>query len=680
MLDAVTDHSSIPGNGQWLSVSAFAAFAGVGSRSARRILSNALDGKPWRGHALAVRQVPAPGGLAFEVRADSLPGHAAPALPAVASVAPAPPAIPAPPAPRSGETAKARYEAIAPALDCPPGSPEHARAVAAASKRAGATKRTIYRWIAAYEAQGFAGLGQLRRADRGRRKHAVTRAWDAAVPFDAAAKAAIGAKLDRYIRSRWADRSDHGRRMIAWDAAGYLAELTIAAGFDPGPRELADICRLNDCLVRRDWREYSDLSDYDHDRKRWEDRNRPRVQRSRDACRPMEVVFGDVHPMDVLLPRADGSTFTARLIAFEDYATARLFAWPVFLGKGEGVRQEHIAAAIVAMTQEPGWGLPQTLYIDNGGEYGCADLAADAMQLAWRIRALAGEPASSAPPVVRALPYNAAAKPIESAFARLERIASALPGYIGGNRMAKKTANVGREPVPYPHGEAAFLDDLRNALAVYEAKPQSGMLAGRSPRAVYEAAVADGWRPVGIELEAMLAAFARDDTRVVRQGAFTFNSRLYTAPEIQALPAGAALLLRVPIFSGTDAVAVMREDGELLCIARPKAGYHPLDTAGAREAGRTHAAAREAVKARRADIDAIDPRQVLARLASRAGPAAHPESEAVVRLDKAGKAIGRAMQQTPADRRAERDERDQVSSEQFIAAARRLIGKTGTDG
>lgn len=678
---------------EWLPVSEFAARAGMGERNAQRILSRALEGRPWRGHTLEVRKVPSRGGksgAAFEVLAASLPGETVAidnTLPAQAQhVAPNNPALSTLNA-RPSWHANAhldrqdRFRLIAPALEHPPGSPERAAAIAAAIQASGKNQATVRRWIARYEADGSAGLKRPVRPDAGLRRIYVTRAWDSAVPFDDATKAAIRDRLDRLIASLWAGSTEWGRTWICFAAAGELAAWTAEAGFDPGKGELERICRLGQERVGRDRAKYRAAALYKFDRKRWEDENRYRVERSRAACRPMEVVFGDVHPVDILLPRADGTKFTARLVAFEDYGTGRVFAVPVFPPKGENVRQEHIATAIVAMTQEPGWGLPQTLYIDNGGEYGCVDMVADALALAGRARVMGGELSAMRPAVVRALPYNAAAKSIESLFARLEKgLFSLFEGHIGSNRMAQKTGNVGRAPVVYSSGEAAFREELRLALAAYEAKPQSGQLRGRSPRAVYEAAVAEGWRPVGVELDAILAGFARDEFKTVRQGAFTRKGRSYTAPAIQALPQGTRLHLRVPIFSGFDGIAVMREGGGLLCMAWPKEARHPLDAAGAQEAARGHANARAGARAELDETDALDTRRLLERLASRAGPASDPEAEAVVRLDDAARAVGRAIRQSPAARQAEESETERLHEERRREALGWLLGRTGTDG
>jgi len=50
-------------------------------------------------------------------------------------------------------------------------------------------------------------------------------------------------------------------------------------------------------------------------------------------------------------------------------------------------------------------------------------------------------------PIVKAMPYNGAAKgSIESAFRTLELSFAAIPGWIGGDRMKKKTYSEGKTP------------------------------------------------------------------------------------------------------------------------------------------------------------------------------------------------------------------------------------------
>lgn len=681
----------MPDHGQWLSTAAFAASAGISVQAARKALSRALDGRPWRGRRLAVREVPSRGGragIALEVRADclgnsdALPTPAAPVKTAHAAVLPAPVA----PAPlRSGSGLSERYALIEPALRHAPGSPGRRQAVVEAAQIAGRDKATIYRWIAGYEEDGYATFRREARPDRGRRAVFVTRAWDAAVPFDDATKARIAGEVRHYVRRAWRSTTEPGWRWIARIASIELEELTVQAGFEGDASQLRAICKLPHNFVMPE-RRYRAVAIHEQDAKRWHDEYRPRVRRTRAGRWPMEIVTGDVHPMDVLLPRPDGSTFTAKLVAFEDSATARMFVYPVFLEKGEGVRQEHVAEAFAAMAADPQWGVPQTLYLDNGSEYNCAALVEDAMRRVAQIRALQGdgEPsAARARLIVKALPYNASAKSIESMFSALERgVFSMLPGWIGGNRMAKKTANVGRAPQPYPHGKEAFLEDLQNALIAYETHPQTGQLNGRSPRRAFEEAWEGGWRPIAVSRGAIRAAFARDESRQVRQGSFTYGkgSRRYTARELWGLPAGTRLHLRIPIFGGLGAIPVMNRDGSLLCIAEPERAYDRLDPEGAREAGRRQSAALAELADLRAEIEPLDRRAELARIAEREGEGPVSDGATVAILGNGMEAVGRELERNPAARRAKQDEEDEISTERWREAMDRYLGRTGTDG
>ena len=426
---------------------------------------------------------------------------------------------------------------------------------------------------------------------------------------------------------------------------------------------------------------------YEQDAKRWHDEYRPRIRRTRAGRFPMEILVGDVHPIDVLLPRPDGSTFTAKLIVFEDWATGCLYVYVVFLPKGEGVRQEHIAAAFAAMTQHPLWGVPQLLYLDNGGEYGCAELVADAMQLNTQIRMLGDDAEfaralrSGAGQSSKPRPYNASAKSIEGAFNTLERgVFSMLPGWIGGNRMDKKTHNIGQASKPYPHGEAAFRKDLDICIEAYETNPQTGLLNGRSPRQAFNEAVAAGWRRMDVSRGAVLAAFARDESRTVRQGSFSYDGRRYTARELWSLPAGTRLHLRVPIFGNREEIPVMGKDGGLLCMAAAETLYDVLDTEGAREAGRRLSTARSGVKALGAGIDPLDMQEELTGLVAQEAPATVPESVGVIRLGEGMEAVGRALERSPAQRRADEDEDEEISRERWREVTDRYLGKTGTDG
>ncbi|TPJ12232.1 hypothetical protein FJW04_23630 [Mesorhizobium sp. B2-7-3] len=106
-------------------------------------------------------------------------------------------------------------------------------------------------------------------------------------------------------------------------------------------------------------------------RKAYED-SRPRGRRSIEGMRPMELVVGDVHPIDIHLTRAEGSICTAKLIAFLDWATGRVWCDLIAFNKRGGVNNRDVIEVFAAMVEHPAFGLPEALYIDNGKEYGFA--------------------------------------------------------------------------------------------------------------------------------------------------------------------------------------------------------------------------------------------------------------------------------------------------------------------
>ena len=660
----------------WLPAPAFAAIAGVTPRSASRILFLAFDGRPWRSTELSVRKVRGRGrgGWAYEVRADSLPEELREVALAARSPAPAPAsAAPRPPASAPGAAAaidkpspvaRWRYEVIEPILQCARASKERAQAIEETARvvrdhpggrRRRLGKSTLRRWIDAYEREGMAGLRRKAPANRGQGRVAISRAWDAAVPFNAEAKARIAEVVSKDVRSLWAANTSWGWRQIARAAGDTLAKETVSAGFDPGARRLRAICRLSRHVVERG-RRYRAKAIHDQDRKRYADRSMPRVRRTREGRKPMEIVIGDVHHLDILLRRDDGSTYTPKLIAWLDWATNRVFGYPVFLPKGQGVRQEHVIEAFVAMVEDPRWGMPDTLYLDNGGEYNWAELIDDAMQLSSRMRLLDGDPefASSVrarrSAIVRSLPYNAAAKSIEGAFATLEAGAfSTLPGWIGGNRMRKKTANVGKEPAPYPGDEHAFRRSLNVALDWYDTQPQEGFLGGRSPRQAFAAFVEGGWERAHIDPDVLRVIFSRPEGRTIRQGRISFAGASYTAPALWPLPADTKVEIRVPLIGDRRELCVLDAGGEFLCMAEPETPYDALDPEGAREAARRRRVAEAAYRDMGRDIDPVDMEARVAEVVSREEPAPIPERGNVIGMGERLERIAREIGRSPAE-------------------------------
>jgi len=687
----------------WISVSQFASLADISERKARNVLSQCHAGTPWRGCRLNVRRAPGrggPGGLRYEVRLDSLPADlqakwqaarlpvsdAAPEgqAPATAEGGCAVPARPeaqcraSVPAAAPGASVAAaagarewewRLEIIRPALACPAGSRGRAEAVnriAATEYRGpdGGTKRvstrSVWRWIAAYDGgrgtgQGVAGLTRKERRDRRAARVIVSRRWDAAVPFDEPVKRDIADKLRTRVRSLWAENVP-GWCQVARLARTHLVELTRRAGFDKPDAELLTLCAVPRALVERE-RRYRKVGIKRKDAKSFFDHDVPRVRRTRAGMAPMEVVNADVHPMDVLVHRPDGSICTPRMIAWHDIATNRVFATFVILPEGQGIRQEHVVKSFIDMTQHPEWGMPQTLYLDNGGEFRTLGFVDDALKLAKMASEQFGHGATDGARrsmIVKAQPYNAPAKPIEGLFAVLEQqVFAMMPGWIGGNRMVKKTANVGKAPVPFPGSEAKLTDAIATAMEYFATKPQSA-LNGRSPRDAFADAVTDGWRRVDIDPDALAMVFAKQEFRTIDQGEISINGRGYQADELLAR-SGEKVIVRIPLVSvGDDRVYVFSQEDDFLAIAVPTPAYGFLDGAGCKDKGKRQKAQSRTLKVMTAGTARVDLVAEMTKTVALHAAAPVAESAGTIRLTDGMEQAAAAGRARPAPDEQER--------------------------
>ena len=571
----------------WIGRACFEELTGLGRSKSAQALSRALDGHMWRGHLLDVRRVDRRGSL--EVNVKSLPSDLQRAFERSLTVTSLP-VVPEPPARPSGDR-EFKRSVILPMLDMERGTPERAamiRREAARERtkpdgsRGTVPERTIRRWLAAYEECGELSLCKRPRIDRGARRVHVSRAWDGAVPFCDETKAAIAKRLEAIVKRSFADGM-MGRNRVAARASRSLIAMTAehARGTDwtPSNAELQRVCRVPSGFVQRH-KAFGQVAEYRRDRKAFEDRRPYRIRTHGRDQLPSGVVFGDVHHMDVLLVREDGSTATPKAIVWMDVATNRVRMDLELYGKGESVRREHVARSFMAMASDPTWGLPSTLYIDNGSEYGLLDFVSHAMELAQTARA--GAPFQ--PPVVKSYPYRPQGKGrIEGFFGNFERFyLCELPGYIAGDRMKKPTANLGKPPEPFPGDLATFARAVNALLAEYhDARQRSATLQGQSPHDTYTAHVEAGWQPVLAERSALEAAFVQVETRTVRQGGFDLDGSRY-AFEFDRWPLDLeAVELHVPLVGPADRVWVYGGNDFLgtATIDRPRAILDPRNGA-----------------------------------------------------------------------------------------------------
>jgi len=557
---------------------------------------------------------------------------------------------------------------IAPALAHAPRSRGRAAAVRAITatahlkpdgRQARFSERQIYRALKAFDQGGMVGLQKCGRADRGQHRVMISRIWDASVPFDAATRDRIASRLTDHVRGLW--RSGAVLSMVIRMGSEGLMKATREAGFDPGPRKLRSVCELPRRFVEPH-KHLRKVHRYEWDRKAHEDA-KPRIRRTLEGLDPMEVLVGDVHHLDIYLRREDGSLATPKMIAWFDFGTMRIFATYVLCPIGESVRNEHVIASFIAMTQHPQWGVPRHLYLDNGSEYHFAPFIDDALKL------IAEDGLRRVSQIIRAKAYNAPAKAIEGVFGVLERnyFSQIKPGWIGGDRMKSKTANVGRAPAPFPGNMGDLELVLRAYLTVYETQRQGGDLKGRSPRETLATAVAAGWQRTDVDPFALRIAFSAEESRVVRQGSIEVKGQRWTCPELQ-MYLGDRVSVLIPKYEDWSSLPLKDEQGRWLGNAVPDLAYHPLDQEGAREAERR---SRRHEKAVRAAGRAVPRRDLVGEAiasAALAPPAPVAPSAGIITLNRDAAAIGRAIAEKPAQRRAR--EQAAIEAEQTDALAR----------
>lgn len=637
----------------WLFGDDLATLAAVSLRMAQK----ALSAGRWRGVDLAVRQVAVgrggAGGMAPQVHVDSLPADLRAAWylgqgvalhervdAATGEVRQVPEAVLDPRMGLRLEIAQWRLSLIRKAVSHPRGSGGRKAAleeVAAAQwvmpdgKRRLIGRSTLYGWVAGYDAQGLTGLLPEVRRDKGERRVVVSQAWDGffgtRVCDDVADQ--VAGDVTKYIRSLWAS-GEAGWRMIAHKTTTRLIEMTRDlrdVSFDglplgglsdvAGTQTQFGICAVHGRRVRAEDK-YRLIAMRNKDNAKFQDTVAPTIRRDYSLLKPREIVVGDVHPMDIMVLRPDGSKAYPKAIAWFDPATAEVHMTVVLLERNEGVRREHVAMAFEAMVDQ--WGLPKLLYLDNGSEYSWAEMIDGFTQLSK----LAGmtikehgagivdarvEEAQQA--VVRSIAYNAKGKPgIEGLFGNLEQVFfSNVPGWTAGERMRKKTHAKGRDPVPFNGDMQAFYETIRIHLEHYHKRPMRG--SGKSPNEVLRGHISGGWGKTVLQDPAVLAlAFSTLIERTVDRGTVQFaprhgESQRYYCAAFVGMEQGTKITLRVPAYD-PEFLFVFDDLGELIGIARPEARYHPLDPAGAIEGAKRGKYLRRHIRQMSRDIALLD--------------------------------------------------------------------------
>ena len=600
-----------------LSSSEFAELAKITPQMARKAFRRATHGKTWNGLALDVREVTSPqgggrAGVSWKVALSSLSEELQARWRARQEVPL--PLFGAPAAPRLAhgqwERQSDLYDIIEQAVRPHLTAADRAAAIRAIVA-AGHAKSSVYRWIRAFEAEGMAGLARLKPRGAGERRVVASKAFqDAylAAGHPAELLPQLAEFVDASVKGLWKGRASIAGENEVRELAGFLLFEECERLGVPVDRAA---CQVSTHRVDQWKMPFKSVALKNLHAKAFAD-SLPRIARDWTKLDPMEWVIADVKHLDVQITRPDGSTTYPKLIGFMDGGTGRIFPYLVLCPQRFGITQELVIEAFLAMAQHPEWGLPRRLYLDNGSEFGGLDKITPALDL------LRNDDGNA---IVRAMPYNAAAKPIEPLFRRLDIYCFAsMTGYTGPNRMDKRTQNVGRAPQAYSKPWDHFCDEVGMLIAYYHHRVVKGQW-NASPNDVFRAK-RETWHPTFARPLALEMSFCDSDTRQLRKEGVTYKGERYHHPELLNVPIGTTLDLLVPW--QRDKAPIVTLPGRAPFQLQADYKFAANDTAGSIESGRRRGAYLHGVAARDREATTIHPVDVKRRIVERMEPIALP--------------------------------------------------------
>ena len=584
----------------------FASANGVALRAAQTAFSRAADGHVWRGEVLPVVALPGQrggkGGTVWSLLLDQCSPALRAKLEAIHPVLQGPVNAPFNGAlqPWQFQDQVARLEAIQPII----ATVKRSAARDVAYRKAAAAPRvingkivyhavnTLLGWVRAYEAKGAAGLLPAQRRDRGEKRVLVTQAWDRAIDLPDAARAKIAAALNKKARSMIANDGTSDREVIRI-CEGWLISASRDEGSQLSRAQLAPICALNQKWAAQ-FGSYRGLHAKTKDHAAYQDGSVPRIARAL-PLRPMDVLMGDVHYVDIAIAECDGPV-RVRIIAWVDVSSGFLWVTPIFLGKGQGVTQEDVAESLAQVTMCPHGGIPREYYLDNGSEYAALSEAMARLSVAAQMQFR----------VTLAKPYAAQSKgPIEGGFNILEGIFKGLPGWIGGDRTNKKTTRRGQVVAPYGKGLAALEQDIHAAVAIYNNRPQDakGRLGGLSPLQMLEAKIAETGFVARVPSEEVFdMVFSRQEVRTVRNSMITIENRTFQGDCLDLIPTGDRVEVLVPLRKNKGR-AFIKHRGKDMGWADMVPIFAHSDREGAKFQGMLEARKNKAINALKANVN-----------------------------------------------------------------------------
>lgn len=650
----------------WLDTSTIGQLAGISARRVRRAARKLLDGEitTWRGSELNIRVVYGQGGsngLRYEILASSLPVALQAEYANLTNVE----RLGLLPSESDGANAERGWWLfhLGPIKELEKGSSERRAAIEELvskplldwrGRQCELSRSTVYSRLKRFENhQTVHALSRTKRRDSGQERTAISRAWDNAVPFDDETKREIRADLKTYVKSLLKGGSQHKQTLIL--ASEKLREITAAYGYAVNdPDQAAKVFKIQPKFVT-DEHHYKAVHRHKADRKASED-NKPRIRRTVADLMPMEVVVMDVHHVNVLVAREDGTTATPKLLAFHDIATGRVFWELIFFEKSGGVRNSDLITATVNMFQNSSFGVPQFLYADNGSEYRFADYLSDALRLGTKLISFRGREDLSR--IIRATPYNAAAKHVEGWFRQMnQQYIQHIPGWIGDDRMNPKRPAMGKLPAPFDAGSDALHSVLAGHYSAYEHMPQKGGLKGKTPAQAFQHHVDQGWKATVMNPEHLLTVFTKPESRTVRKHGIEVKGLTWTCDGLLRF-FGKKVLVHIPQYHGFGELLVTDQNGNEIGIAVADEEYHVLDPRGAKESARRSSIRNRALRDLDKSVPDTDVGQELISYGQKHAPVIPNEPDAVISVNRPVSEKRAILPVSPANKTREQKEAD----------------------
>lgn len=289
--------------------------------------------------------------------------------------------------------------------------------------------------------------------------------------------------------------------------------------------------------------------------------------------------FGDHTEFDVFVIDENGNLTRPWLTAWYDIGSGILSGWCMSTKPNTETILEAFARGVAIKRNNPIWGAPCHLYIDNGKDYrghrmeGGRTVEYDlgtinsALTDFGLLKLLHIE-------VHHAQPYHGWVKPVERWFRTIEeRYCKELPGYCG-NDPKSRTENFDRQlKALQERGELLTLDEfadifMNDILPAYASHPHAGY-GGKTPAQMYEALPKARTEVIG--WNTLAAIKMESDRRKVGPTGIKFDKKLFWHEELRHIT-NEWVTIRYNR-GDSRSVTVCTMDGAFVCEAEPKAYF-----------------------------------------------------------------------------------------------------------